>query len=1448
MTVGEAFLSAFLQVLFDRLATREFMELLRGRKLDEVLEKLKVALLTITAVLNDAEEKRFGSPAVEKWLHLAKDALYDAEDALDELATDALQSKLEGQSQRGRNPVRSNSFISNSVNFFKEGIESKMKKIIDKLENISKQKDVLGLKDNVAGILSEFKQRLPTTSLVEEPRVYGRDDDEKLMIEVLLRDEPTSNTKIGVVPIVGMAGIGKTILAQLVYNNRRVKEHFAQRIWVCVNAHFDLMRITKTLVESITFKTPDLNDLNLLQVRLRNKLAGKRFLLVLDDVWSKRNKGWDMLLNPLRAGAPGSKIIVTTRNADVAASIGTVPAHHLKGLSFEDCWSLFKDQALEDNNIGARPCLNTIGREIVKKCDGLPLAAKRLGVLLGTRAEEHEWSDILDKRIWDLPDDEREILQTLRLSYDNLPAHLKQCFAYCAIFPKDYKFEKDKLVLLWIAEGFVQQPKGNKRLEEAGGEYFQDLVSRSFFQQSTNDKSLFVMHELMKDLAQFVSGEICFRLEDKLNDRNPCKVFEKARHSSYVRGKRDVFTKFEAFNGLECLRTFLPLDPVGETGVGYLANKVLSDLLPNLRCLRVLSFNGYRITELPDSIGTLRHLRYLDLSHTAIKCLPESASTLYNLQALILLQCHSLSKLPTKMGNLTNLRHLCISETRLKKMPLQMHRLISLQTLSHFVVGKNGGSGIGDLRNMLHLQGKLLITGLQNVVSFGDAAEAKLKEKKGLDELVLQWNNNFDVLTNDRVEEEVFDRINVRGNKMTRFPSFREVIEAYEQENDEIQLEQNGNLDGSGHGRVDIDVLEMLQPHNSIKQLVIKDYRGTRFPGWIGNASYSNTVRLKLSNCKKCKSLPSLGQLPSLKYLTIKGMEKIQIVGTEFYQDGCSSVVPFPSLEILKFENMLEWQVWYSSGVENQEDFQHLQKIQIKDCPKLKKFSHCFPSLKKMSIVQCQRLEALSTVPTLDDNAKQGGEFPCLLELSVRACPYLKILPELFPSLGVLDIDGCLELAALPRLPLIQALELMKCDQGMLESVDKFTSLTYLHLSNISKMELLPEGFFHQLIALEELQISYICNLTALSNEIGLQNLPYLKCLKISSCPDLKHLPQNLHNLVSLIELKVWECPCLASFPETGLPSMLRILEVKDCESLESLPEWMMHNIDGSSNKNTMSHLLEYFVIEGCSSLKCLPRGKLPSMLKNLEIQNLMNLESLPEDMTSVQFLKISACCSITSFPKGGSQAGSSSIFMKLKQLIINKCTKLESLPEGLHNLINLDHLEIAECPLVSSFPGPGLPATKLRKLKISNCINFKSLPNRICNLTSLEELYIDGCSSLVSLPEGGLPNGLILLSILDCVNIKPSYDWGLHRLTSLNHFAFGGCPDLMSLPEEWLLPTTISSVHLQRLPRLKSLPRGLKNLKRLEKLELWECGNLLTLPEEDQSKMLWNLEFWDVI
>ncbi|XP_044462555.1 putative disease resistance protein At3g14460 [Mangifera indica] len=965
------------------------------------------------------------------------------------------------------------------------------------------------------------------------------------------------------------------------------------------------------------------------------------------------------------------------------------------------------------------------------------------------------------------------------------------------------------------------------------------------------------MHGLMKDLAQFVSGDYCFRLEDKVMDGYQNRIFDKARHSSYNRSRREMLRKFDAFYGVECLRTFLPLDPTGEIGASFLANQVPHILLPKLKYLRVLSFNACRITELPTSVGELKHLRYLDLSRSAIKTLPGSIGSLYNLQTLILVECYSLSKLPTEIGNLTSLRHLRISGSRLIEMPLQMCRLTNLQTLSHFVVGKDSGSGVGDLKDIHQLQGALLISGLQNVVGFTDAIGANLKDKKDLTQLTLQWSNNFEDSMKDRDEEEVFKTrqhhrdgkdLAMSSYKIPQFPSFRETLEAYRRESVELQLDRSSSLDDSRNEKIETDVLEMLQPHKNIEKLMIKDYAGTRFPSWIGSPLFDNLMFLQLSNCLKCQFLPPLGQLPSLKGLTIEGMRGIKMVGTEFYGDGCSFVLPFPSLETLKFENMSAWEEWSSSGLKGIDEFPQLQIIEIQNCPKLRIFQQHFPTLKKMTISGCEKLEALPSHQTTLNSSDQGRDFSCLLELSIWSCPNLMELPTCFPALVILQIDGCQKLRILPKLPSISELELTNCDGKVVQSVIGQSSLTYIRICQILNLRFLVEEIFQDLIALEELQISQLGQLTTLSNNIGLQSLLSLQLLEISGCPYLKELPDNLYRLTSLKVLRIWNCPSLVSL--TGLPSTLLGLEIKTCGALQFLPEGMTH--ESCRNKTPFS--LEYLFIEECASLVSLPRDELSGSLKGLEIQSCCNLESLPEEMicngSLLEILKISGCHSVKSLPKATFQLPTtpSNIVMKLKELIISNCMNLELLPEGLHNLTLLDYLEISDCPLRQSFPKPGLPASKIRSIRISNCRSLRFLPNRMYSLQSLEELCINRCSSLVSFPEGGLPANLISLSILDCENLKPSSQWGLHKLTCLTEFSFGGCQELVSFPEGWLLPANLSFLHLEHLPNLKSLPKGLKNLQNLETLETWNCDSLRTVPEEEPTTVLLSLwdAFWD--
>ena len=282
------------------------------------------------------------------------------------------------------------------------------------------------------------------------------------------------------------------------------------------------------------------------------------------------------------------------------------------------------------------------------------MAAKVLGGLLRGKPDRGLWKEVLESKIWDLPEEKCGILPALRLSYSDLPSHLKRCFAYCAILPKNYEFDENELVLLWMAEGLLLHQKGKKQMEELGHEYFHDLLSRSFFQQSSNSKSQYVMHDLMSDLSQFICGETCFVLDDKFEGAKSCG---KVRHSSFTPQNMDIAQRFDVFYEMRSLRTFLAL-PKSRSSLrfsiphSYLSSKVLHDLVPQLTCLRVLSLAGYWLMDLPSSMGALKHLRYLNLSYTGIEMLPESVNKLLNLQTFRLKGCRKLLKIANRYWQL----------------------------------------------------------------------------------------------------------------------------------------------------------------------------------------------------------------------------------------------------------------------------------------------------------------------------------------------------------------------------------------------------------------------------------------------------------------------------------------------------------------------------------------------------------------------------------------------------------------------------------------------------------------------------------------------------------------------------------------------------------------------------------------------------------------------------
>ncbi|KAH7521102.1 hypothetical protein JRO89_XSUnG0112400 [Xanthoceras sorbifolium] len=333
-----------------------------------------------------------------------------------------------------------------------------------------------------------------------------------------------------------------------------------------------------------------------------------------------------------------------------------------------------------------------------------------------------------------------------------------------------------------------------------------------------------------------------------------------------------------------------------------LTDMVLSDLLPTFKKLRALSLRTYYITELPNSID-------INLSRTMIINLPESISSLYNLQILMLRGCSCLLKLPPNLRNLINLRHLNISGASLiLEMPLGMRELKSLKKLSNFIVGRSIGSDLEDLKNLK----RLCISKLNNVIDF-DPRDLVLRDKKGLKELLLEWESQFDDSRKEVVEETV---------------------------------------------------LEMLIPHQNLEMLTITGYGGKKFPSWVGDPSFSNIRYLRLERCENCTSLPSLGLLELLKELNIRNMKSLKSIGSEIYGNGCSK--PFQSLETLRFEYLQEWEHWEPIK-ENQfvDAFPCLRKLYIRKCPKLSgRLPDHLPSLEKLVIVNCYELVvSFSSIP-----------------------------------------------------------------------------------------------------------------------------------------------------------------------------------------------------------------------------------------------------------------------------------------------------------------------------------------------------------------------------------------------------------------------------------------------------------------------------------------------------
>ncbi|PVH35194.1 hypothetical protein PAHAL_7G123400 [Panicum hallii] len=1157
---------------------------------------------------------------------------------------------------------------------------------------------------------------------VREELIVGR-EMKKINMATLLGSMPE---KIIILPIYGIAGIGKTTFAKLIYNDTNFK--YYSQAWVYVSPTFDLDKIGKSIVSQLSEKENQVDEIQHISSCLTKLLSGKKIMIVLDDLWENNTFQLEDLKAILNPGDSVKIIVlVTTRSAHIAQKICcNIEPYKIESLTDKMCWDIIKRkgdfEARHDKEKLVR-----IGKEIARKCGGVALAAQTLGSMLQSMKYD-QWVIVKDSDIWNetiskdasLPN---HVLASLKLSYISMDDCLKSCFTYCAIFPKGHKIVKYDLIYQWISLGFIKPTKifSTSQLCE---KYIAHLMGLSFLQHSVSPTN---------KQANTAGSSCCYAL---LADCS--KPLEWCTSSP---------ARLSALHFLDCRRTelhgaaFEPAESLRVLDLSKCSIQKLPDSIGRLKQLRYLNAPRIRDRMVPERITKLSNLRYLSLRGScAILALPESIGEMESLVHLDLSGCLGIERLPESFGNLKTLEHMdftncknvtgvsqCLARlTKLQylnlsnckhigRLPRELASLTELQYLnlsdSSYLSGNelDEAEYLGSLTKLKYLN---LSSSNQPCINRLPEALGRLTELKYLNlshhftmkKLPASFGNLYNLVHLDLSGCSLLQGVTAALNGLTKLQYLD--LYAYFSFHPKKGKKVLCNLSELRHLNLGCPIRSM-SPSDQDKINGLLEWICTLTNLEYLNLCYNDDISsipetivnlrklhtLDLTYCHRLQRLPaSITEIESLKFLHTKGCRQLVLDKSTLPQHTSSSEnSPYFVVHNYVGESSRHpFRVEYGnhgrlkiSRLESMRSAKEAQTIKLVEKTNITRLALHWTRDAIRIVDDAEVLRELEPPYSVSEFCLEGYNSVIFPSWVMRVGAYLPGLA----SIDFSDLPSCNNLPPLGQLPNLERLKMRRMD-----SIKKIDADLYGGTGAFPRLE---HFRIDGMKCLEEWNTAYS------SDEDGFV-FPCLNFVEIRHCPRLRfkpRLPPSIHDLRvdSSDEVMLSGGDAVAMGASTATR-----LYVECC--VVPLHRWSL-----------LRHLpcLERLTIINCSDLTC-------------------SSTEFPQGLNSLKILTVDGCKGVASL------AESLGDLTSLTELGVLNCRDIRTLPDTMSKLTCLQTLIVQGCESITSLPEWLEDLTSLMELEIGNCRGIKTLPGTIQKLTHLQRLEVFGCPELIRWCESG--------------------------------------------------------------------------------------------------------------